>query len=192
MEGPVLNFVRRLLSVFLVCSAVGSAFTFLIYLIYPNDGPLWMTAFVSFFVFLGISKYLGSILKKKFLALAAGSNIGEPKYHFWDGWRGIAINIDSGTVCLWANGAGKTYPWSELRSWEKKSQEGGMHYGGGSAGLVNNIFQLGINAMNTGLVVNVADFNNPVWMIVMPKVVDRNRWFELLHQVINEGRQHAR
>ncbi|MEX8498992.1 MAG: DUF4755 domain-containing protein [Leptothrix ochracea] len=144
-------------------------------------------------IFIWVFIYWRDNQKNKFMAMCSSGGIGEPSYHYWNGlkWHGIAIHLESEAIFFWCNGTGKTYPWSMVRSWEKKAQTGGMIYGGGATGLMHNLDKSRSNAINTGLLIHVADFENPSWMIHMPKEVDRNRWFELMIQVINEGRRPA-
>jgi hypothetical protein len=115
-------------------------------------------------------------------------SMGGATHEYFLSWQGIAVNQKYKRIALYFNGVAISYDFNQVRNWTKRSQSGGLTYGGSAVDLAAGFSRLADNAKNTGLSVEVSDINHPAWMISMPKEQDRNRWFEIMQQSINEGK----
>lgn len=122
--------------------------------------------------------------RKKFNALAHQD--GPPDRSHWCERTGIAINAQRKLIILCQGKALKKYVFSEVRGWAKKSMVGGGVIGTDAAATAHNIANVLHNKKNTSFEINVRDIDHPVWLIQMPREQDRNVWFEIFEQVLNE------
>jgi hypothetical protein len=81
-----------------------------------------------------------------------------------EGATGIALNKDTKSMGLLADGFWKIYPFSDVREWETRNGLG----------------------KNNGLNVLVKDVDHPKWRIEMKDDGIQARWMEILRQEINE------
>lgn len=104
---------------------------------------------------------------------------------------GVVLNPSEKTITL-ADTAStvKKYRYDEIRSWSNEEETAGETIG---VGLQAGMAALGANTRakararaNTGLFISVKDINHPVYRIGMQNKKDRQKWFEILTQELNE------
>lgn len=117
--------------------------------------------------------------------------IGNSKFIHIEKDTVIALNQAQKEILLGKVGLMKKYPYADIREWTVKEQTAGVVVG---MNFTSTLAAAGANlgaqqsAMaNTGLFVRVRDIDNPEWRVSMMQKADRNRWFEILTQEINEG-----
>jgi hypothetical protein len=104
------------------------------------------------------------------------------------GETGIALNPDKKSVTLYNSRAVKTYPYSDIRSWEIVHQQAQQILNGGVAYTLGASLRAQSDAkMASGLFVTVRDIENPVWRIAILDQPLQLKWMEILRQEINEG-----
>jgi len=88
----------------------------------------------------------------------------------------------------------KTYSFSDIRSWRRNEIEFEKAVG---YGLVPGMVAAGENTraknraeQGSGLFISVRDIEKPEWRIAMP-IEEQKKWFEILTQLLNEGRLSA-
>lgn len=106
---------------------------------------------------------------------------------------GIALDTDAKIMYLGRDGLTKAYPFEDVREWNARHEMPGQVVGAGNitsalSGLGANVKASQTAAANTGLFLRVRDTNAAEWRISMKRKEDRDRWFEILTQAINEGR----
>lgn len=107
---------------------------------------------------------------------------------------GIALNAPQQQVHLMDESTIKTYSFSDIRSWRRNEIEFEKAVG---YGLVPGMVAAGENAraknraeQGSGLFISVRDIEKPEWRIAMP-IEEQKKWFEILTQLLNEGRLSA-
>lgn len=104
---------------------------------------------------------------------------------------GVVLNPSEKAITL-ADTAStvKKYRYDEIRSWSNEEETAGETIG---VGFHAGMAALGANARakakareNTGLFISVKDINHPVFRIGMQNKKDRQKWFEILTQELNE------
>lgn len=76
----------------------------------------------------------------------------------------LALNQSKAEVLVAKPGLMKKYSYTDIRQWRERTELG-----------------------DEGISLMVRDIDIPEWKIVMRDKADRNRWFEILTQEINEG-----
>jgi hypothetical protein len=106
---------------------------------------------------------------------------------------GIALDTTARVVYVGHGDLSKAYSFEDVREWNSRHETAGEFVGAGN--IPSALNALGANlrasrqaAANTGLFLRVRDTNAPEWRISMKRKADRDRWFEILTQAINEGR----
>lgn len=106
---------------------------------------------------------------------------------------GIALDTTSKVVYVGHGERSKAYAFDDVREWNSRHETAGEFVGAGN--IPSALNALGANvrasrqaAANTGLFLRVRDTTAPEWRISMKRKEDRDRWFEILTQAINEGR----
>lgn len=125
------------------------------------------------------------ILKEK---LSNAANNPDPKLIHVEGKTGIAVNTERQEITLVNDAVIKTYPFSDIRNWERKSETAALIHGGGTQALGANVGAGMKAARNSGLFVQVKDIDYPEWRVQMADINIQKRWFEILTQILNEGR----
>jgi hypothetical protein len=117
--------------------------------------------------------------------------VGNSKFIHIEKDTAIALNLDQKEVLLGKPGLMKNYTYADIREWTVKEQVAGTAVG---IGVMGSIAVAGSNSSaqqdamaNTGLFIRVKDIDHPEWRVSMFQKADRNRWFEILTQEINEG-----
>lgn len=138
-------------------------------------------------------------LKRKVLAACGTTS----RYTHFEDKTAVALNEEKREIVL-ANSAGivKSYPFASVRDWSVKEETAGQtgYIAGGTDGAAiaqglaigvaagnANVKALQQARANTGLFINIKDVDHPEWRVSMQSKDDRNRWFEILNQALNEG-----
>jgi hypothetical protein len=115
-------------------------------------------------------------------------------------FSGLAINIRHRIIFLNEDNKSSSFSLDDIRGWTNKNAGGGqivLALGSGvnmadrvtvgaqvaGAQLANNHRKL----HNTGIMIEVRNLSQPMWMIKLRKDIERNQCAELLQQVINES-----
>ena len=122
--------------------------------------------------------------KNKFLAEINAS--GTPKYQLYRNNSGIAVTTN-GKIILSTGARAKSYDFSSVRQWRTSLQAPGMAFGGGLNGAMVNMVEMNRAAQNTGLFLLVKDIEDPEWHIKISDKKVLSKWYEILHQELNEG-----
>ena len=133
---------------------------------------------VLFFLLALISKD-----KNKFLAEINAT--GSPKYQLYSNNSGIAITTN-GKIIVSTGAKAKSYDFSSVREWRTSLQAPGMAFGGGLNGAMVNMVEMNRAAQNTGLFLLVKDIEDPEWHIKIRNKKVLSKWYEILHQELNE------
>lgn len=125
------------------------------------------------------------------LAKFKGDASGNGNFFYTSPESGIAINCSEKLIAF-SNGAEhKCYPFSDIREWTMQSERAAVSWGTGVSGAA---IAAGANKRaardakaNTGLFVRVKDIDHPLWPVYISEKKDRDRWYEILEQAVNEG-----
>lgn len=131
-----------------------------------------------------IAKENEEVNRKRVFDLVGSS----PRFQHFESSTGIAVNESKGEIILSDAAAGlfKSYPFSAIRGWSLRKET--VESGSVRESYENAIMRKDARAArNTGLFLDVKDIDHPEWRVVMKSEIDRNRWFEILKQTINEG-----
>lgn len=116
---------------------------------------------------------------------------GNAKFVHVENDTAIALNEKSKEVFLVKPSLMKKYTYADIREWTVKEQSAGETVG---IDFASAVAAAGANSRaeqaamaNTGLFIRVKDIDHPEWRVSMFRKDDRNRWFEILTQEINEG-----
>lgn len=109
-----------------------------------------------------------------------------------EGRTGIALDTEKRELLLISKDLSKSYPFHDIREWSARAETAGQVFASGSFAAATGALGANIKAQkeanaNTGLFVRVRDTEAAEWRISMKRKEDRDRWFEILTQAINEG-----
>lgn len=121
--------------------------------------------------------------KNKFLAEINAT--GSPKYQLYSNNSGIAITTN-GKIIVSTGAKAKSYDFNAVREWRTSIQTQGVVYGGGLQGAMANAAEASRAAQNTGLFLLVKDIEDPEWHIKIRNKKVLSKWYEILHQELNE------
>jgi hypothetical protein len=93
-----------------------------------------------------------------------------------EGASGIGLNGKDRLITLHEGGFVKTYPYSDVRSFERKKLTG-------SARLQDQMK----DAAASGMFLEMRDTEKPMWRVEMKELGTQQRWLEILRQEVNEG-----
>ena len=134
--------------------------------------PMFLIACVVLIIIIWVKSIKRN--EQRFLEFCGGKD--KIKYGHVTGTYGIALNVNTRTVFLKSGKILKSYPYSDIRSWETNSQTR-------VTGVNTQLTNQNVKSVNF-FQVNVKDVNYPVWALMD---VPAGRWTEILNQEISES-----
>ena len=110
------------------------------------------------------------------LAMEQGGVARGKGFDYSEGASGIGLNQKDQLITLHEGGFVKTYPYSDIRSFERKKLTG-------SARLQDQMK----DAAASGMFLEMRDAEKPMWRVEMKELATQQRWLEILRQEVNEG-----